>query len=155
MGHSAGGDLTDASLEGDIPFLQGSLGLEDVEREDDVGTRFAGPLEGHELTDGSGLAPMDVTGVLAFTKGAEAEEVLAVTSAERRIEAGVLAGPARREVHGVDRRVDDQLTIRRDLPRLFEEPEREPCGDTKPHVDVAPPPHGCPAVRSDLSRFWG
>ena len=57
------------------------------------------------------------------------------------------------QLHGVDRRVDDQATVSGDLPRLLEEPEGKAGCHAEPHVLVASATHRGSAVCRHLARL--
>ena len=56
----------------------------------------------------------------------------------------------RGQLHGVDGRIDDELSACRNLARLLEEAERKARGDAKTHVDVPPAARRRSSVRRDL-----
>jgi hypothetical protein len=145
-----GGDVSNAAFEGDIPVRVGSGGFVDVESKVDVGARLRGPVAEHGVAGRGGLAPVDVAGILTVTHGTEAEELVALSASARGIESGGGADAAGGQVHGVDGRVDDQLSFGRDLAGLLEQPEREPGCDAEARVNVAAATSRNPAIGGDL-----
>src|SRR6185436_584778 len=98
-------------------------------------------------------APVDVARVLSHAHHLEAEEVVAVSAADRSVSAGGATGRGRREMHCVDGGIDDELTFGGDLARLLEEAEREARRDAESDVEIAPALGGRSPVRRDLRRL--
>ena len=137
----------------DEPLVAGRRRPLRVEGEHDVRARLAGPLAHDHLPDCGGLAPVDVARVFAGSHQLQAEELLAVTAPDDAVGAGRPARGGGRELHRVDRGIDDELSVGRDLARLFEETERKAGRDAEADVSVAPAVGGRAPIGRDLRRL--
>ena len=73
-----------------------------------------------------------------------------MTASEGGVAARVPPGGQRRQLHGVDGGIDDELALGRHLARLLEETERKARRDAEADVLVAPALRRRPAVGGDL-----
>src|SRR6185503_13454780 len=138
MRDGARSHVANPALEAQRPiFVRRLTGVARVDGERHVAARIRGTLAQHTLVRQRAFAPVNVAWIIAFTHQAQTVNFVAGTAPQRAFATEAGARLHLRQAHRIDGGIDDELIVRRDLARLFEQPKGEARRYAKPDVIIA------------------